>query len=148
MATRKFADDDAALNVGAIITARSRKYSDLTLSWDYNSDTGDLYISRDAFAVKQSIKNLILTDHGERPFQPYLGSGIRGLLFELADDLTQIEIDRNCRRTIENYEPRTRILDIIVKAEPDSNNVSVRLEFQVISTTELVVLEISLERIR
>ena len=146
--TRKFADDDATLGVGSIITSRSRNYSDLANSFTYNTNTGDLYLSKDAAAVKQSIRNLVLTDYGERPFKPYIGSGVRGLLFELADDTTATLLKDAIRRTIENYEPRARVLSLKVELQEERNHILVRLEFQIVNTTETVVLEVNLERLR
>lgn len=149
MATvRKFADDDASLNVGSIITSRSRNYSDINKSFTYKPTTGDVYLVKDANAVKQAVKNLILTDYGERPFRPYIGSGVRELLFELSDDLTSTLLKDNIRRTIENYEPRAKILDIKAELATDENSLRVRIEFQIVTSLETTVLDVNLERIR
>jgi len=149
MATiRKFSDDDAALSVGSIITSRNRKYSDLSASFSYKPNTGDLYLTRDASSVKQAIRNLILTDYGERPFRPYIGSGVRGLLFELADDITNTLLRDAITRTIENYEPRARILNIVLDLQEESNYVLIRIEFQIVTSSGTLALEINLERIR
>lgn len=149
MATvRKFADDDASLNVGSIVTSRRRNYSDIDRTFTYKPTTGDLYLVKDAKSVKQAIRNLVLTDYGERPFRPYIGSGVRGLLFELSDDLTSTLLKDNIRRTIENYEPRARILNIKVELAPDENSLRVRIEFQVVTSSEVATLDVNLERIR
>ena len=147
-AIRKFADDDAKLNIGAIIVSRSRNYRDIDLSFELNTATGDIFKKRDANAVKTAIRNLILTDFYERPFQPFIGSGIRGLLFELANDITNVQIEQNIRLAIENFEPRARILSLDIESTPDQNAIIIRLEFQVISTNEPVILELTLNRVR
>ena len=146
--TRKFANDDANLNVGAIITARTRKYIDLDLDFSANTATGDVFKKKDANAVKEAVKNIILTDFYERPFQPFLGSGIQGLLFELADDATDIEIRESIRQAIENYEPRARIINIFVRSSGDLNSVDVTIEFMVVSTNQQVALELTIDRLR
>ena len=148
MATRKFADDDAKLNTGAIIVARNRKYSDIDLSFGKNPDTGDILKKKDANAVKAAVRNLILTDFYERPFQPYIGTGIRGLLFELSDNFMDIQLEKNIRLAIQNSEPRARILSLNIDNKPDQNTIDVRLEFQVITTRENVSLELTLDRLR
>lgn len=148
MATRKFADDDASLNIGSIVTSRSRDYSDLDRNFLYKPTTGDLYLVRDANAVKQAIRNLISTDYGERPFRPYVGSGVRGMLFELADDLTAVVLRDAIYRTIENFEPRAKVLDIKIDLNPDENNLRVRVEFQVVTSQEVTFVDVSLQRIR
>ena len=148
MATRKFANDDGNLNTGAIITSRSRKYIDLDLAFENNSATGDIFKHRDAKAVKEAVKNLILTDYFERPYQPFLGSGVKGLLFELADDATSVEVKENIKAAITNYEPRAKILNISVIASNDDNALEATLEFQVVSTQETVALNLTLDRLR
>ena len=75
----------------AIITSRSVLYSDFDLAFIKHPNTKDVTILKDLDSVKQSIKNLILTSRGERPFNPNLGSGIRALLFEPADFFTSID---------------------------------------------------------
>ena len=90
--TRKFAADDGNLNVGSIITSRTRDYIDFDFDFSANTETGDIFKKKDANAVKCSVRNLILTDFYERPFQPFLGSGVAQLLFELSDDITNIEV--------------------------------------------------------
>lgn len=145
---RKFAADDGNLNVGSIITSRQRKYIDIDLDFSVNTDTGDVFKKQDANAVKTAVKNLILTDFYERPFQPFLASGVSGLLFELADDATNTEIKENIRKAIENFEPRARIINITVLNSPRQNAIDVTIEFLVVTTQQSVVLSITLNRLR
>lgn len=148
MSTRKFANDDANLNVGSIYTARNKKYIDLDLEFSNNSATGDIFKHRDAKSVKEAVKNLILTDFFERPFQPFIGSGIRGLLFELADDATAVEVKENIRAAIQNFEPRAQVINITVIASNDDNALEATIEFRVVSTQEIVALDLTLDRLR
>lgn len=149
MATnRVFSREDGSLNQSTLITSRSRLYKDIDLTFAAKPN-GELYKKSDAGAVKQAIKNLILTNHFEKPFEPFYGGNIRGLLFELIDD-DEIEEDiiTNISSNIERYEPRVRILDINVFSRPDYNSVSVRIDFQVISTEEKVSFTTVVSRLR
>lgn len=99
-------------------------------------------------AVKQSLKNLILTDPGERLFQPNLGSGLRSMLFELnlSDEIELIrKFIQNCA---DNCEPRVNIVSIDLNNEKDENAISLSIVFQVINNPEPVTLDVVLKRVR
>ena len=145
---RKFTADDANLNTGSIITSRTKKYSDINLLFKAKSGSGDIFVSRDAAAVKQAVKTLILSNPYERPFRPNIGAGIDAFLFDLNDGFTFYEIEDAIRRTINNYEPRARILNVNVRGRDGSHDADIYIEFQVITTKEVVVIETSIERLR
>lgn len=147
MVTRAFSVEDGNLSQRALITTRSRLFRDIDLTFA-NRPSGDVYKKTEAAAVKQAVKNLILTNYNEKPFRPDYGAGIQGLLFELADEETADDINIQIRQAIENYEPRARVLSLKVQAYPDNNNVLITLEFQVRNTEEIVVLETSIARLR
>jgi phage baseplate assembly protein W len=127
---------------------RESTYSDLDLLFRPNPVTGDINPLRDTEAVKKSVVNLVLTNFNERPFQPEIGSGVRGLLFEPADDITIHGIEEAVRRVITNFEPRVRILEIDSEFFEDQNAYRLTLEFQVVSTGQVATTTIVLERIR
>jgi len=110
--------------------------------------SGDLYKKRDAAAVKQSIKNLLLTDFYEKPFQPFFGANLRAMLFELADEDTEDEVEENIINAINKYEPRAEILTISVNVLPDQNDMRVSVYFKIISTQETVTFTTNLSRLR
>ena len=88
MVTRRvLSTEDGNLQKSVLISSRSVDYVDIDLAFA-NRPSGDVYKKRDAAAVKQSIKNILLTNHYEKPFQPFFGSNLRGMLFELADNLS------------------------------------------------------------
>lgn len=149
MATLKsLSIEDRNLNKSSIVTSRSRAYSDIDLLF-LPKRNGDVYKKSDAGAVKQAIKNLILTNNFEKPFLPYYGGNIAGLLFELADDeLNPIFIEDNIRIAIENYEPRAEVLNVFADLQADNNTLNVRLVFKIISTQETVTLDTSISRLR
>lgn len=147
MVTRAFSVEDGNLAQRSLITTRSKIFRDIDLTFA-NRPSGDIYKKTEAAAVKQAVKNLILTNYNEKPFKPNYGAGIQGLLFELADEETADDINIQIRQAIENYEPRARVLSVKVQAYPDNNNVLITLEFQVRNTEEIVVLETAIARLR
>lgn len=139
---------DASGVTKASITSREVLYSDFDLSFIKHPNTKDVTILRDIDAVKQSVKNLVLTAQGERPFNPLLGSDIRQLLFEPVDDFTAFDIEEQIRLTIQNHEPRVNVLGIDVSPEEDNNRFRVSINFQMITNLDTGSVSFYLERIR
>ena len=126
-----------------------RQYTDLDLFFAKKATSKDISKVTDVQAVKRSIRNLILTDHYEKPFHPEIGSGIRGLLFELMSPITGNVLARVIEDVIENYEPRAKLIGVRVYPDMDRNAYEVTIEFYVINTPpELVDLTVMLERLR
>lgn len=123
-------------------------YLDLDLNFIVHPVKKDINRLRDQSAVIQSVKNLLMTSHYERPFQPELGSNIRKLLFEQLDIITASNIDTEIRQVLRNYEPRVRILFLDVTPDPDINSFRVQLQFVVVNNTEPVTINFLLERVR
>ena len=150
---RSFATEDRELNKASIITSRTRLYSDIDLTFtnlpaDSDTPFTDIYKKKDAAAVKQAIKNLLLTNFYEKPFNPFYGGNLRDLLFELADEDIEDDIRNNITRAIQSFEPRARIIDIKVKNQPDYNSVDVTIEFQIVNTEQTVIYTTTLVRLR
>lgn len=145
--TRVLSKEDGNLNTSSIITSRSKVYSDIDLTFTAKPN-GEIYKKKDAAAVKQSVKNLIQTNHYEKPFLPKFGGNIRDFLFELAYDDIKGDIKNNIIRAIQTYEPRAKILKIGVNTRPELNSLDVTLEFQVVNTKEVVVLTTVISRLR
>ena len=123
-------------------------YKDLDLDFTRNVVTNDVVKIEDVNAVKRSVKNLIQTNHYERPFHPELGCGIRELLFENFTPLTGIFIKRKVEEVITNYEPRARLSQVTVNEQPDRNGIQVTVYFYVMSIPEPVSVTTLLQRIR
>ena len=102
----------------------------------------------DADSVKQSIKNLILTDRGERLFQPNIGCKIRSLLFENFTPQTKIAAKATIEETIHEFEPRAQLIDIDISGAPDNNAMVVSVIFNLINSPEPNTLELEIERVR
>jgi len=123
-------------------------YKDLDLDFTRNVVTNDVVKIEDINAVKRSVKNLIQTNHYERPFHPELGCGIRELLFENFTPLTGIFIRRKVEEVITNYEPRARLSQVTVNEQPDRNGIEVTVYFYVMNIPEPVSVSTLLQRIR
>ena len=127
---------------------RARIYKDFDLSFGKNSITGDLNKKLDVNAVKQSMKNLVMTRPYERPFNPDLSSDLANLLFENADIFTANRIKTNLMFLFKNFEPRAQIDRIEVNPDIDRNEFNVSIHFHVIGINQPEELTVKLERLR
>ena len=131
------------------ITRNVRQWTDLDLFFGKKATSKDISKVTDIQAVKRSIRNLVLTNFYEKPFHPEIGCGVRGLLFELMDPLTSYAIAKQIEITVENFEPRARLIGVRANPNLDRNEYEVTIEFYVVNApTELVDLTIFLERLR
>ena len=105
------------------------------MSFQVNPLTDDLIAIKNQTAISRSIRNLVLTTPGERFFNNDVGSRVNDLLFESIDDITASSIKSEIENTINNNEPRVKLLSTKVSANPDSN------EFDVIITYEIVGID-------
>tara|TARA_B100000482_G_scaffold186060_1_gene163341 strand:+ start:794 stop:1195 length:402 start_codon:yes stop_codon:yes gene_type:complete len=110
----------------------SKGFLDLSASFQTNPLSNDLISLKNESAIARSVRNLVLTIQGERPFQPVLGTGVSRLLFENMDKLTASAIRSEVRTTIENYEPRVEINEIIVEPDYEGNAMNVTLQYFII----------------
>ena len=98
----------------SIISAKKKEYRDLDLSLTLHPIKKDIVPLRDDQAIKNAIKNLLLTNSFERPFRPDLGANLKALLFEPADGLTEIVLQDYIRKAIVDHEPRVQVLGVAV----------------------------------
>lgn len=126
----------------------SEIYSDLFTDLDENPISKDLAVKKNENSVKQAIRNLLLTDSGERPFQPNLGGNIRAMLFDNMTPQTIVSVRERIKETIEAYEPRANLIDVIVSPVFEQNFVNVTIVFNVINRQEPVSLEVVINRVR
>ena len=131
-----------------ITTSVARQYKDLDLNFTAHPVRKDVSKHTDEMAVINSVKNLILTQHYEKPFRPDIGSNVTKLLFENMDNITASALEREITQTIENFEPRVRIGSVNVSPDFDNNGFSVGMEFYIINRTEPITIEFFLERVR
>jgi phage baseplate assembly protein W len=99
-------------------------------------------------AIINSVKNLVLTNHYERPFQPQIGSNVRKLLFENVDNFIASQLESALEETVTNFEPRVRISNITAVPSPDENKYGIKMEFFIINQTTPITIKFFLERVR
>ena len=127
----------------------TRVYKDLNLNFSANPITGDVTTVTDVNAVKRSVRNLLLTNHYDKPFHPEIGSNIPYLLFENHGPVTGNQISRAIEEMIGNFEPRARVESVECYPIPDANSYDVRIYFYVENMpAELQEFQTLLEAIR
>lgn len=130
------------------MTTLQKIYSDLDFTFGVKPGSKDVILSYDEKAVIRSIRNLLLTQHYDRLFNPELGSKVSFLLFEPISPLTASQIENQIRITIENFEPRAQIDTIRVQASDELNGYNVSISFYVENATQLTTTTLFLERIK
>ena len=131
------------------ISRNVRQYKDLDLFFDKKNVSKDITKITDIAAVKRSIRNLVLTNHYEKPFHPEIGSGVRDMLFEPMSALTAHVLTRKIEDVIENFEPRAKVIGVLAQPNLDRNEYQVTINFFILNApTELVDLTLFLERLR
>lgn len=124
-------------------------FSDVNVSFTPHPVTGKLPVLKNADAVKRSVRNLILTNFGERPYEPLYGGNVRAMLFENTDDpLLQDQLRRQIEGAIKNYEKRAKVDRVIVDVKPDSNALVIKIRFMIFNERFPVDLEVAIERVR
>lgn len=115
-----------------------KPFKDLSITFKPHPITGDLIVTKDMAAIKQSIVNLLLTVKGERPFNSQLGSSLNRLLFEPLDYAIGSLIDSEIRAVLIKYEPRIIVNNVIVFPNFEFNGFDVELEFEVIGREDVI----------
>ena len=110
----------------------SKAYKDISATIQINPLNRDLIQLKNTNAIARSIRNLIMTIPGERPFNPKLGSGVPNLLFETMDKITASTIRSEIVNSIENFEPRVELNEVIVTENPDDNQFDVQIQYYVV----------------
>ena len=129
-------------------TRSSRIFKDLNLDFQQNTATKDVQKITDVEAVKRSVRNLINTNHYEKPFHPEIGSNLRAMLFENVTPTMNHVISKNIELLIANYEPRCRLVQVNTQPMFDRNGYAVQISFYVVNHPEPVTVETFLERLR
>ena len=125
---------------------RSRSFTDLSLGMVRNANTKDIAVVKNDNAIKQAVKNLIMTAPGEKPFQPLVGSNISQLLFEPMDDFTADAVKEEVINTINRFEPRVRLRNCRVLPDFDRNAFNVTIVYQIVGIPVVETIEFVLQR--
>jgi len=136
------------LNVFTPTQKKISLYSDFKKDLEVNLLTDDVSVLRDEDSVKEAIRNLLMTDRGERLKQPNLGAGLRQLLFENMIPSTFELVKERVKSTLEIYEPRADIIDITVSGSLDEGSVFVNIVFFINNREQPITLDVILERTR
>lgn len=127
---------------------KENQFADFFNNFDTSLNKNDITLRVNEEAVKNSIRNLLLTNRGDRFFNPTLGGDVRAMLFENISSITSNNLKDLIETAIENYEPRAQLLDVSVVPDFDRNAYNITIVFSVINNSDPVFLELLLNRIR
>ena len=123
-------------------------FKDINLSLARHPITGDIASLTNVEAVKRSVRNLINTNFYERPFHPEIGSNVRSVLFEPVSPVVAAVLERHVKDVVENFEPRAELIDVVVSDNADANEYRVQIKFYIVNSSDIVDMNIFLERLR
>lgn len=124
----------------------SRQFKDLDLNFTVHPVKKDINLLFDERAIITAVKNIVLTNHYEKPFNPDYGSNVRRLLFENIDIITASALEREIEQAIENFEPRVRLVSVQTTPDFDNNSFGVEMQFYIINRPEPVTINFILRR--
>lgn len=124
------------------------QFSDLGITFTAHPVTKRLPVHRNAEAVKRAVKNLILTRHFERPYEPLFGSNVNNRLFENFDPVEEASLRADIREAISNYEPRAIVESVDVNANFDHNELYINIRFRVLNQVAPTELQVVVQRTR
>tara|TARA_B100001248_G_scaffold93989_1_gene69764 strand:+ start:177 stop:569 length:393 start_codon:yes stop_codon:yes gene_type:complete len=110
----------------------SRAFKDINLSFKRHPVTNDVVTIRNEDAIKRSVKNIIFTILGEKPFIPLFGSVINESLFDLNTNLSEIRITDEIKSSLLNYEPRIDNVEVTVQVSPDRNEMNCTVQYDIV----------------
>ena len=109
----------------------SRAFKDINLSFKRHPVTNDLVVIKNEDAIKKSVKNIIFTILGEKPYMPLFGTSVNNSLFELANPLDHVRISDEIQSTLLNYEPRISNIQVTVSNYPDSHELNATIQYDI-----------------
>ena len=110
----------------------SRAFKDINLSFKRHPVTNDVLTVSNEDAIKRSVKNIIFTILGEKPFLPLFGSVINQSLFDLNTNLNEIRISDEIKQSLLNYEPRIDNIEVTVSVYPESNELNCIIQYDIV----------------
>jgi phage baseplate assembly protein W len=147
MPIRSFAIEDGNINSATLVVSRKRVYKDIDLSFAKKPD-GDVYKKMDAAAVKQSVKNLLLTNSTEKPFSPNFGGDLNNFLFNLDTEFDLDLLEERIIQRVDMYEPRAKIVNVDLRVDGNYHTVRATVTFRILNTNEEDTIELNLTRLR
>ncbi len=110
----------------------SKSFKDISMSFKFNPLSGDLIALKNENAIARAVRNIVLTTPGEKLFDPDFGSSVGEILFENVDDITAVAIQDEIKSSLQNYEPRVEIIDVIVDPNFDENQFDVVITYRIV----------------
>ena len=147
MPVRAFSVEDGNIGSKSIITSSNKVSRDIDLSFAKKA-SGEIYKKEHSAAVKQAVKNLLMTNYSEKPFLPRYGGNLNSLLFALSTDIDDEDLEEQIISNINFFEPRARVLNVSSNLKEDSHEIKVTVTFQVVNTNETITTDIDLTRLR
>ena len=126
----------------------SERYSDLYNNLDKNFGTRDLARLTNEDSIINSLKNIILTKKGERPFYPEFGCNISGLLFENFSKFTHDAIETEIKTAVQNFEPRIKTIRVTAVEDQEDHSIELQLYFTTINNPNNISISFLLSRLR
>lgn len=131
------------------MTVNLRTFTDIDPQFILNPVTGDIAVKTDSRAISFSIKNLILTANGERPFNDLIGTPIKRLLFDNSNgDTLKIILKQMITQVVSNFEPRATLTQIDINDSPDNNLLRISIAYRILNTAQPYSVNVTLVRTR
>ncbi len=132
----------------SIRVAKEKSFADIPLDFTIHPNTKDLPAKKGVDAIKQAVKTIILTNHGEKPFQPFYGGNIISKMFENADEFTSFELEEEIKITLRKHEPRVICNNVQIGFTPSNHMLNCTINFLIVGFSEAESVTISFNRIR
>ena len=110
----------------------SKSFKDFSLTFEKNAVTNDVLSLRNEAAIKESVKNIVQYNFYEKPFDPFFGRNIIGLLFENFTPTMEMEIKMRIEQSIEIHEPRVTAVTVDVDIEEDRNELNCSIQYLIL----------------
>ena len=110
----------------------SKSFRDFSLTFEKNAVTNDILSLKNEAAIKESVKNIVLYNFYEKPFDPFFGGNILGLLFENSTPTMVLEVKNRIEQSIEIHEPRVTAVSVQVQFEEDRNELNCKIQYLIL----------------
>ena len=110
----------------------SKSFRDFSLTFEKNAVTNDILALKNEAAIKESVKNIVLYNFYEKPFDPFFGGNIIGLLFENSTPTMVLEVKNRIEQSIEINEPRVTAVSVVVQFEEDRNELNCKIQYLIL----------------
>ena len=110
----------------------SKSFRDFSLTFEKNVVTNDILSLKNEAAIKESVKNIVLYNFYEKPFDPFFGGNIIGLLFENSTPTMVLEVKNRIEQSIEIHEPRVTAVSVTVQFEEDRNELNCEIQYLIL----------------